>query len=63
MEQQLSCDRFYDKALTNKPMKTLMRLHTKFEDTKRSNQKPYIEEETIQWPKEKRRSTKHCTEN
>jgi len=40
-------------------------LEEEFEDTKRSNQNPYIEEEqTTQWPKEKvqkdkQRSTKH----
>ena len=40
-------------------------VHEEFEDTKRGNQNPYIEEEqTTQWPKEKgqkdkQRSTKH----
>ena len=40
-------------------------VHEEFEDTKRGNQNPYIEEEqTTQWPKEKgqkdkKRSTKH----
>jgi hypothetical protein len=40
-----------------------------FEDTKRGNQNPYIEEgQATQWPKEKvqkdkQRSTKHYTEN
>jgi len=44
----------------------LLSVHTEFEDTKWSNQNPYIEEElTTQWPKEKKvqkdkqRSTKH----
>jgi hypothetical protein len=40
-------------------------IHEEFEDTKRDNQNPYIEEEqSTQWPKEKgqkdkQRSTKH----
>jgi hypothetical protein len=51
-------------CLTNHEKYFRSKFNEEFEDTKRGNQNPYIEEQTTQWPKEKvqkdkQRSTKH----
>jgi hypothetical protein len=51
-------------CLTNHEKYFRSKFNEEFEDTKRGNQNPYIEEQTAQWPKEKvqkdkQRSPKH----
>ena len=51
-------------CLTNHEKYFRSKFNEEFEDTKRGNQNPYIEEQTAQWPKEKvqknkQLSTKH----